>query len=395
MSKVTTKSFIERSNKSHSNKYDYSLTEYISSNHPVKISCPIHGLFEQMPSGHMQGEGCNKCGCESAATKRRVTHEEFLKRLYAKFPDFPYTFLTECEGIDSPITLKDNFGVHKMLPITLLNGSKPSARSAIDKNNYFINKAKAVHGDTYDYSKFEYKRSHSKSTIICRKHGDFLQPVSGHLVGDGCPTCGLGKIWSSRRFTTEDFVSKSKIKHSNFYSYEKSIYTKAIQKVIVTCPLHGDFKITPNSHLDGAGCYYCGRERTDLANKTDPHGWNLTSWINSAKQSKHFESFKVYFVKLEDECEVFYKLGRTYNSLKRRFRSVSPYKHEIISVATHEDPEIIFQLEKHLQRTFKDYKYSPSQHFNGKHECFKFDTQESIESVLGQMANYIKSNTIK
>jgi hypothetical protein len=53
----------------------------------------------------------------------------------------------------------------------------------------FIEKAKAVHGDRYGYDKVEYVHSKSKVTIICPKHGDFKQTSNNHLTGKGCRTC--------------------------------------------------------------------------------------------------------------------------------------------------------------------------------------------------------------
>jgi hypothetical protein len=320
MPKVTTTSFIERSNKSHSNKYDYSLSEYISSTFPVKIICPIHGLFEQMPSGHMQGEGCNKCGCEATAAKRRVSHEEFLKRLYNKFPNFPYKFLSNCKGLYSPITLKDKYGLHEMLPASILRGASPSFRSATNKNLYFINKAREIHGNTYSYDRFEYTLYGSKSKITCLKHGDF--------------------------------------------------------------------KILPSGHLQGTGCSVCGRDKTNIANYENPHGWGLIAWKKNAKSSKYFDSYKVYFVKLSGEEENFYKVGRTYNTIKRRFKNDMPYAYELIHVISSDDPSLIFKLENHLQRIFKKYKYTPKKTFDGKSECFYFDNQNLISSVIREMSDY-------
>ena len=53
----------------------------------------------------------------------------------------------------------------------------------------FIQKAKAVHGDKYDYSKVEYAGSKTKVCIICKKHGEFWQIPSSHLKGHGCVKC--------------------------------------------------------------------------------------------------------------------------------------------------------------------------------------------------------------
>ena len=57
----------------------------------------------------------------------------------------------------------------------------------------FIEKARAVHGDTYDYSKTQYVRSTEKVCITCPEHGDFWQVPTSHLRGVGCPKCGYKK----------------------------------------------------------------------------------------------------------------------------------------------------------------------------------------------------------
>ena len=52
---------IEKFNKIHGNKYDYSLVEYVNNTTKVKIICPIHGIFEQTPKSHLDGNNCYKC----------------------------------------------------------------------------------------------------------------------------------------------------------------------------------------------------------------------------------------------------------------------------------------------------------------------------------------------
>ena len=55
----------------------------------------------------------------------------------------------------------------------------------------FIDKARAIHGDKYDYSKVVYKNSNTHVCIICPIHGEFMQKPILHLIGQGCPKCGL------------------------------------------------------------------------------------------------------------------------------------------------------------------------------------------------------------
>ena len=59
----------------------------------------------------------------------------------------------------------------------------------------FIKKAKQIHGDKYDYSKVEYINNHTKVCIICPEHGEFWQTPNSHLNGNGCSSCkGLKKL---------------------------------------------------------------------------------------------------------------------------------------------------------------------------------------------------------
>jgi len=53
----------------------------------------------------------------------------------------------------------------------------------------FVAKAKAVHGDRYDYSLAIYAGSHANLTIVCREHGEFYPKPTNLLQGTGCPHC--------------------------------------------------------------------------------------------------------------------------------------------------------------------------------------------------------------
>lgn len=67
--RISTKDFINISNKAHNNKYDYSITEYKLCKSKVEIICPIHGIFTQIAGDHMRGFGCKSCGSEISVSK--------------------------------------------------------------------------------------------------------------------------------------------------------------------------------------------------------------------------------------------------------------------------------------------------------------------------------------
>lgn len=115
--------FVEEANIVHNYKYDYSKFNYISSHIKGIVICPIHGEFEISPANHLSGKNCPKCALESRVKLKSLTKEEFVE------------------------------------------------------------KAKQVHGNKYDYSKTIYVNNHTPTTIICSKHGEFLQQPSNHLRG--------------------------------------------------------------------------------------------------------------------------------------------------------------------------------------------------------------------
>ena len=118
--------------------------------------------------------------------------------------------------------------------------------------NEFIKKAKKVHGDKYNYSESVYIGYKKNITIICPLHGEFEQTPDNHLHGHGCQKCG-----NVHKPTTEEFINKAIKIHGNKYDYSKTQYKSAKKVVIITCPIHGEFKQAPNKHLQGRGCPIC------------------------------------------------------------------------------------------------------------------------------------------
>lgn len=59
--KINEENFLRKANEKHNNKYDYSLMNYVNSNTPITIICPLHGAFERTPSSHLSGSGCPIC----------------------------------------------------------------------------------------------------------------------------------------------------------------------------------------------------------------------------------------------------------------------------------------------------------------------------------------------
>ena len=189
----TTEQFIEKANKIHNNKYDYSKANYINAKTKVCIICPVHGEFWQTPDHHLNKKaGCSECAKLSRAKKQTKTIEQFIKD------------------------------------------------------------ADLVHNNKYDYSLVDYKNSDTKIKIICPIHGVFEQAPNSHLSGCGCPECKGGV-----KLTTEQFIEKAKTIHGDKYDYDLTKYINAKNNVKIICPKHGLFEQNAHNHLMGQGCPKC------------------------------------------------------------------------------------------------------------------------------------------
>jgi transposase len=133
---------LERAKSVHGDFYDYDEAVYTGGKSVVSIRCPKHGSFQQVAASHLNGWGCPTCDLEDEAAVKN-------KRL---------------EG--------------------------------------FKDRAIAIHGSVYDYSKVEYVNLQTKVTIGCPIHGPFVKTPSQHLYGGGCPTCGMAR--RGRRARPED-----------------------------------------------------------------------------------------------------------------------------------------------------------------------------------------------
>lgn len=169
--------------------YDYSKVNYVNSKIPITIICPIHGEFQKTFDTLVY----QKQGCSKCSKKFRYNTETFIQR------------------------------------------------------------AKEVHGDKYDYSKIIYKGNKEKVCIICSKHGDFWQTPDNHLnQKQGCPKCGNNTL------TYEEFLEEANKVWQGKFTYKKESWKGNKSKIGIICPIHGTFYQRADHHLkDFTGCPKC------------------------------------------------------------------------------------------------------------------------------------------
>jgi len=311
-----TEAFINKAIKKHGNLYDYSHVVYLNSKTPIDLKCIKHDkIFTMLPYNHLAGKGCKECGYIKSRIKFKKTNELFIKEANEK------------------------------------------------------------HENKYNYDLIDYVNAKVKVKIICPDHGLFEQTPDNHLnskTKGACPKCTIIKRANSQRLTLSEFIKRCDKIHNNKYDYSKFDYQGDKIKSIIICPIHGEFKQAPQDHYRSGGCNLCGNLNTSKYQRENPNGWSYETWIKKAKISKFFDCFKVYIIKCWDENEVFYKIGRTFTTVKYRFRFKSqlPYKYEILKEIIG-NPKDIVNLELKLKNEHKSFKYTPNKKFDGKYECYK------------------------
>lgn len=125
-----------------------------------------------------------------------------------------------------------------------------------------IAKARALHGDKYDYSSTVYSGMNNTIVYRCQKHGLITQKAQYHLInGNGCPYCAKERKFLPRT-TKERFLAESLKAHGDKYDYSKVDYQGVDKKVCIVCPVHGEFWQTPWNHINfHNGCPSCAQNR--------------------------------------------------------------------------------------------------------------------------------------
>lgn len=189
---LTTKEFIEKCKHIHGSKYDYSLTKYKSAFELITIICPVHGPFEQQATNHLHHRaGCKKC---SISPNEFLGTKEFIRRA-KQIHGNKYTYSDVAYiGTDNKVKIICNkhgeFFQNPSAHINSKQGCPKCGKGCLDTDE-FIKRAKASHGNKYNYSRTVYKNSKTKVKIICKKHGEFLQLPHNHIQNrNGCPKCG-------------------------------------------------------------------------------------------------------------------------------------------------------------------------------------------------------------
>lgn len=214
----------------------------------------------------------------------------------------------------------------------------------------FIEEAKKVHGNVYDYSLVDYVAAKQKVKIICKKHGTFEQTPNDHKTGYRCPGCFI-----KRAKTNDDFIAEAKNIHGDLYDYSLVDYKSTHTKIKILCKDHGVFDQRPMDHLHLNGCPDCAK-RGYIPSKG---GW-------------------LYYIKFSNnECE-FFKIGITNGEVETRINHFYLNKDivtDIILTEWFDDGYIPQKIERSILQENKKFKFDTANQYmkNGFSETFSED----------------------
>lgn len=294
--------------------------------------------------------------------KQKKSHEEFIQKFKEKQPVLfnNIEIISKYEKSNLPILIKDKYGICESYTANLLNGHPSTIQTAVNKHSYFTNQLLEVNPSFFDSREFvSYYIAPKKHILVKDKYG-ICKVAPDHLLGGRTPTI------RSAINPTEYWINMAKEVHGELYDYSLVEYVDAITPVYIMSN-YQTFEQTPNSHLQGRGCSILGAQSN----------YHYTTYVNKGLNSNYYKGFKVYIIKCYNENEVFYKIGRTFKSIKDRYRIDinMPYTYEIVKIfdfkRTFDDGIENCKLEHKLHLDNREFKYKPLIKFPGSAvECF-------------------------
>lgn len=177
--------FLEKVYKKFGNKFTFDLANYSGiTGNKIKVICPIHGEFLQVPRNLLQPNcktGCKQCGLDSKNKSKTKDSDDFLI------------------------------------------------------------KANEIHNNKYEYRLENYENRKSKIVIICKEHGEFIKSAQKHLSGQGCFKCKIKELVKQNilvgGYSEDLFNNKPELKTQKAYLYYLSLNNGKMFKIGITTKL--------------------------------------------------------------------------------------------------------------------------------------------------------------
>lgn len=239
-------------------------------------------------------------------------------------------------------------------------------------NQEWVIKANLVHENQYSYEKTNYIAANQKVIITCLIHGDFEQRAAHHIDGHGCKKCGNIQTGNNLRKDLELFIEQSNLVHLNKYDYSKSIYKSSKDKIIITCPIHGDFSQIPDGHINGKqGCPICKLSKGEQI---------IYNWLSN-NHIKFIREFRLEMSKITRKTNVIFIDFFVKHSDKQYFIEYDGEQHFKYIPYLHKGNEINFEMQVNRDQILKEFC---DKHAD-KVTLVRFNYLQSSEQIQKQM----------
>ena len=258
--RLTTEEFVRRAKEVHGDLYDYNKVKYVNQSTKVEIIDPVYGSFLQLPNNHLSGKGHIERGRQRTRQAKFKGKDYFVEKAKEIHGDkYDYSRIKYVDMSTHVEIICPDHGVFKQTPANHTHKRQPTGcpqcaelarnESKRKTKESFIEAAKEVHGELYDYSKINYVDRHTKVEIIDPEFGSWWCTPSNHLSGSGHPDRRATKIANALRKSQEDFIAEAKAFHGDKYDYSKVNYINTNTKVEIIDPDFGSWWVTPSNHL--------------------------------------------------------------------------------------------------------------------------------------------------
>lgn len=227
----------------------------------VTLNCICGHVWETSYANACSTSGCPKCAGLVSTVK------DLIEKLRTKFGDSLDYSKVEAKSLFDTITvICPKHGDFSSKVIQLLqrkHGCIECAKEKVTKShlwdtNRFIEEARRVHGEEYNYDSVIYQHSHTPVLIVCKKHGPWSVVPYNHLhSGSGCPSCST-KVSKPHTLLLDVLSSKDIIYETNVRGLigkkELDIYLPDVNAAIEINGIywHSDRYIGKQYHYDKA-----------------------------------------------------------------------------------------------------------------------------------------------
>jgi len=232
---LITKEFIQKANIVHSNKFTYSKTSYINNRTKVTITCKTHGDFEQIPNSHLGGSGCHKCYIANKTKPRIPISKYTDKAKIIFGNRYTYTRLIGSKKVEimcriHGISIIDKSG-HLQGQGCLKCGVVTAIRKRRLVYSEVVSNLQRIH-KYYTYYPHEGKiPSKTNIPVLCTIHNKMFYPqVNNHLRGSKCPLCSNLTKGSSRKKWKDKLTTLYVLRIKDTEIYKIGITRQSLQK---------------------------------------------------------------------------------------------------------------------------------------------------------------------